>query len=235
MSSRLLKFNPQEEYSPSSSRMPDPLKDYSMFSAPSPKLTWMAPPSTSGWTPCPSTHHPHHPRLFRPFWRRPGCEQTQIRLPSHLLPDLATLLPPLSLSVIWLNHFAPSLNLVLLTTRWTPGASTLQQLRKCLSTLISGPRTWIMSNFSIPIQLRRTQFSAHLASSLKCSTTSEYIQRHLPLPLPHSPHPKPLLFPLILISLSLRQCWLLWLLVLLWVTVHRRRRRWWNILEHHAT
>jgi len=56
-----------------------------------------------------------------------------------------------------------------------------------------------MLNSSILIQLRRTQFSACLVSSLKLSTTLEYTQRHLPLSLPHlrlwthppPPHPLP--------------------------------------------
>jgi len=40
--------------------------------------------------------------------------------------------------------------------------------------------------------------------------------------------------PLILIPLPLRQHQLLRLLALLWVAVHgRRRRRWWNVLEHY--
>jgi len=51
-----------------------------------------------------------------------------------------------------------------------------------------------------------------------------------PLPIPHlrmrthPPHPNPVLPPLILIPLLLRQRQLLWLLALLWVAVHERRR-----------
>ena len=52
-----LKPNPQEGRPPGSPYMPDPPKDYSMFSASSPEPAWMVPPLTSGWAPCP-THSP---------------------------------------------------------------------------------------------------------------------------------------------------------------------------------
>jgi len=98
-----------------------------------------------------------------------------------------------------------------------------------------------MSNSSIPIQLRRTQFLACMALSPRHSATSEYTQRHPP---PAPPSSKDVVSPsslqthsppLVLIPLPLWQHWLLRLLVLLQMAVYRRRRRWWNILEHHAT
>ena len=204
MSPRPLKLNPQEGCSPGSSHMPDPSKDYSMFSAPSPEPAWMAPPSTSGWTPH-STHSPPSSlkAVQAPLQRRPGCKQTQVCLLSPLLLDLATLLPPPLLLAIWLNHSAPSLNLVLSISRWTPGVSTLQRSRKCSSILISGLRAWIMLNPSIPTQLRRTQFSAHLALSRSIQQHRNILEGTSPSPkVMDSPSPSQPILP----SLSSSHC-----------------------------
>ena len=54
---RPLKSNHQDKHHYGPFHMLDPPKDYSMFSAPSPKLAWKAPPLTSGWSPRP-THSP---------------------------------------------------------------------------------------------------------------------------------------------------------------------------------
>ena len=99
-----------------------------------------------------------------------------------------------------------------------------------------------MSSSPIPTQSRRTQFSACMALSPRCSATLEYTQRHPLLPLPHlrmqthSPHSKPVLLPLSssshcsCSSATYFGCWCYcgW-------AVYRRRRRQWNILEHHTT
>jgi len=60
-----LKPNPQEEHHYGPSHMPDPPKDYSMFSAPSPKPAWKAPSLTSGWAPRPTHSPPSFPEAVQ--------------------------------------------------------------------------------------------------------------------------------------------------------------------------
>jgi len=239
MPSRPLKPNPQEGHIYGPSHTPDPPKDYSMFSAPSSELAWMAPPLTSGWAP-----HPIHlpPSLLKTVQAPP--KKARMRVGSGLsAPSSPSRLGNISATTPFIGNLIESLCPLFesgtIDSQVDPRSINSSVVQKML--IYINQWTKNLNNVKFPNTHPVKKDSILSLYGIVSEVFSNIgIYSKAPPPAPPSPKdadsfsplqtcPPP---PLILIPLLLQQCHLLWLLVLLRVGSVQKKKK---VVEYPGT